>query len=86
MTLEVHRLLFFQLKNQPSPNSVVLLSYYCYYYYHWFFLFNFSFATRVANYKLPMFSEVYDCMVEFQYTYMKFKKKINVFTVGKRKK
>ena len=41
---------------------------------HFFFQINFSFATRVANYKLPIFSEVYDCIVEFQYTYMKVEK------------
>ena len=27
---------------------------------------NFSFATRVSNYNLSMFSEIYDCIVEFQ--------------------
>ena len=29
-------------------------------------------------YKLPMFSEVYDCIVEFQYTFTKFEKKLIV--------
>ena len=28
-----------------------------------------------------MFSEVYDCIVEFQYTYMKFEKKLIFFTL-----
>ena len=36
-------------------------------------IFSLSFVTRVANYKLPMFSEAYDCTVEVQYTYMKLK-------------
>ena len=39
-----------------------------------YFLFSLSFVTREANYKLPMFSKAYGCIVEAQYTYMKLTK------------
>ena len=39
-----------------------------------YWLFDAFFVTRVTNYKLPMFSEDYYCIVEAQYTYMEFKK------------